>query len=182
MQFYVHKKIKFVEQILDLQVLKDRYPQLKNLPSQSYNLNEVQVILVSDCSDIQHPLEFKKSDDRTAPWKVKSKISWVLTDLLQAKQAVTLATTATSVSEDMFAGQLSKWWDIKSYASSWDITGHSKDKQRAIKTLEQTFDSPVEDTKLDFYGERRKWSYQITSTLPWGNSISNNAYRKVIPF
>ena len=36
------------------------------------------------------------------------------------------------------ANQLSKWWDIESYAPKCDVTGHSKDEQRALKTLEQT--------------------------------------------
>ena len=48
-QFYVHKKLKLGDQIVDLQGLKDRYPHQKNLPNQSYNLNEVQVILGLDC-------------------------------------------------------------------------------------------------------------------------------------
>ena len=33
---------------------------------------------------------------------------------------------------------MSKWWDIESYASNCDVTGHSKEEERAIKTLEQT--------------------------------------------
>ena len=56
---------------------------------------------------------------------------------LSAKQAATLATKATSVSEDKLASQLNKWWDIKCYASKCDVAGHTKDKQRAIKSLEQ---------------------------------------------
>ena len=44
-QFYIHEKLKLGDQIVDLQVLKDCYPHLKNLPNQSYNLNEVQVSL-----------------------------------------------------------------------------------------------------------------------------------------
>ncbi|XP_075262530.1 uncharacterized protein LOC142354150 [Convolutriloba macropyga] len=54
------------------------------------------------------------------------------------KQVATLATTETSVSEDKLASQLSKCWDIESYASNCDVTGHSTDEHRAIKTLEQT--------------------------------------------
>ena len=52
-QFYVHDKLKLGDQIVDLQGLKDRYPHLRNLPNQSYNLNEVQVILGQDCYDIR---------------------------------------------------------------------------------------------------------------------------------
>ena len=44
-QFYVHEKLKLGDQIVELQELKDRYPHLRNLPNQSDNLNDVQVIL-----------------------------------------------------------------------------------------------------------------------------------------
>ena len=80
--------------------MKDRYPHLRNLPDQSYNLNDVQVILGQDCYDIHHPFEFKKSEDKAAPWAVKSKIGWALSGPLPAKQAATLATIATSIAED----------------------------------------------------------------------------------
>ena len=76
---------------------------------------------------------------------MKSKIGFDLSGPLPAEQAVALATTATSVSEDKLANQLSKGWDIKSYASNCDVTGHWKDEQKSIKTLEQ---------KTRFTGER----------------------------
>ena len=106
-QFYVHENLNFGDQIVDLQGLKDRYPHLRNFPSESYSLSEVQVILGKDCYEIHHPLENKTSDDRAAPWTVKLKIEWVLSGPLPAQQAETLATTATSVSEDKLASQLS---------------------------------------------------------------------------
>ena len=123
---------------MELQELKDSYPHLRNLPDQSYNLNDVQVILGQDCYDIHHPFELKKSEDKAAPWAVISKIGWALSGPLPAKQAATLATTATSIADDKLANQLTKWWDIESYASNCDVTGHSKEEQRAIKTLERT--------------------------------------------
>ena len=138
MQFNVHKKLKLGDQIVELQESKDRYPHLRNLQLHNYNLNEVQVILGQDCYDIHHPFEFKKSEDKTAPWAVKSRFGWALSRLLPANQPATLATTATSIADDKLANQLSKWWDIESYASNCDVTGHSKHEQRAIKTLEQT--------------------------------------------
>ena len=138
-QFYVHEKLKLGDQIVELQELKDRYPHLRNLTDQRYNLNDVQVIQdVQDCYDIHHSFEFKKSGDRASPWAVKSKLGWALSCPLPAKQAATLATTATSIADDKLANQLSKCWDIESYASNCDVTGHSKEEQRAIKTLEQT--------------------------------------------
>ena len=33
---------------------------------------------------------------------------------------------------------MSKWWDIESYASNCDVTGHSKEEKQAIRKLEQT--------------------------------------------
>ena len=62
-----------------------------------------------------------------------------------SKQAATLDTKATSIAEDKLAIQLSKCWEIESYATNCDVTVHFKDEQRAIKTLEQ---------KTRFTGER----------------------------
>ena len=92
-QFYVYKKLNLGYQIVELQELKDRCPHLRNLPNQNYNLNEVQLILGQDCYDSHHPFEFKKSEDKTAQWAVKSKIGWALSGPLPAKQAAALATS-----------------------------------------------------------------------------------------
>ena len=132
---------------MELQELKDRYPHLRNLLTHTYNLNEVQAILGQDCYDIHQPFKFRNSKDKAVPWEVKSKIGWSLSGLLPAKQPVTLAATAASIADDKLAKQLSKWWDIESYASNCDFTGHPKEEQRAIKTLEQT---------TQFNGERCK--------------------------
>ena len=122
-------------QILDLQRLKERHLLLEILQNQSYNLNEIQVFLGQDSYDFHYPLEFKKSEDKNAPWAETTKIGWALSGPLPAKQA---ATTATSIIEDKLASQLSKWWDIEPYAAHRFITGHSKGEQREIKKLEQT--------------------------------------------
>ena len=123
-QFYVLEKLKLGDQFMELHELKDRYQHLKNLPNQTYNLNEFQVILGQNCYDIHHPFEFKGSEDKTAPCAVKSKIDWALIGSLPVKQAATHATTATSIADDKLTNQLSKWWDIESYASNCDVTGH----------------------------------------------------------
>ena len=117
-------KTKFGDQIVDLQGLKDCYPHLKKLPNQSCNLNKFHVIRGRNCYDIHHPLEFKNSADKIAPWAGKLKKAWALTGPLPVKQAATLVTTGTSVSEDKLVIQLGKWWDIDSYSSNSDDTGH----------------------------------------------------------
>ena len=96
--------------------LKAKYPHLKNLSDKSYNLSQVRVILGQDCYDMHHPKEFKRSNVKSAPWAVKSKLGWALSGPLPAKQAATLSSTAVSVTEDKLAAQLSRWWDMESYA------------------------------------------------------------------
>ena len=113
-QFYVHEKLKLCNQIVELKELKDRYPHLRKLSNQTYNLNEVKAILGQDCYDILHPFEFMKSEDKAAQMSVKLKIGWALSGPLSAKQAATLATTATSLAGDKLANQSNKWWDIES--------------------------------------------------------------------
>ena len=142
------------DQIVELQELKDRYPHLMNLPDQSYNLNDVQLILGQDCYDIHHPFEFKKSEDKAEPWAVKSKIGWALSGPLPAKQAATLATTGTSIADDKLANQLSKWLDIESYASNCDVTGHSKEGERAINA---GYVRKVDQAELNETKDKLKW-------------------------
>ena len=151
-QFYVHEKLKLGEQIVELQELKDRWPHLRNLPNQSYNLNDVQVIRGQDCYNIHQLSEFKKSEEKAAPWAVKSKIGRALSGPLPAKKSATLAITATSIADDKIVNQLSRWLDIESYASNCDVTGHSKEEQRAIKTLQQ---------KKPFNCERYEVGFQL---------------------
>ena len=152
----MHEKLKLGDQIVELQELKDHYPHLRNLPDQSYNLKDVQVILGQDCYDIHRPFEIKTSEDKSAPWAVKSKFGWALSGPLPAKQAAILATTATSIADDKLANQLSKWWDIESYASNCDITGHSKKSNEESRCGSKQRDSTVKDMKKDFCGERTK--------------------------
>ena len=106
--------------------------------SQNCNLNEVEVMLGQDCYNIYHILEFRKSDDKTAPWAVKSKTGWALSCLLSAKQEASLASTATWIEENRSASQLTKWWDIESYAPNCDVTAQSNDEPISVETLEQT--------------------------------------------
>ena len=73
-QLYVHENWKLGDQIVELQELKDRYPHLRNLPNQSYNVNDIQGILGQDCYDTHHTFEFKKLEDKATPWAMKSKI------------------------------------------------------------------------------------------------------------
>ena len=122
------------------------------------------MVLGQDCYDIHHPFEFNRSKDKAAPWAVISKIGWALNAPLPVKQTAPLATTATSIADEKLANQLSKWRDIESYASNCDVTGPSKEEQRAIKTLEE------QTTRNNFYSAMRQlnspeWRLQKDETL-----------------
>ena len=142
-QFYVHEKPMLGDQIVQMHKLKDRYPHLRNLPDHSYNLNDAQVIRGQNCYDIYHPFEFKKSEDKTAPRAMNSKIGWAPAK----KQAASLATTASSIADDKLANQLSKWWDIESYASNCNFTGHSKKNNEQPSLWSKQPDSTVKNMK-----------------------------------
>ena len=175
----MHEKLRLGDQIVELQGFRDRYPHLRTLPNQSYNLNDVQVIHGQDCNDIHHPFEFKKSEDRAAPWAVKSKIVWALSGPLPAKQAATLATTATSIADDKLANQLSKWWDVESYASNCDVTVHSKEEQRAIKTLEQTrFNGERYEVGLLWQEDEVKLPHNFYSAMGLINSLERRLQKQ----
>ena len=122
----MNEKLSLGDRIVELHELKERYPHLRNLPNQTNNLNDAQVILGQDCYDFHHPVAFKNAEDKAAPWAVQSKIGWALSRPLPVKQAAILVTTAASISDEKLANQSSKWWDIKSYASNCDATVHSK--------------------------------------------------------
>ena len=55
------------------------------------------------------------------------------------------ASCVTASENDVLAEQIKTWWDIESYASRCDVSGRSKDDEKALQMLEQT-------TKFD--GER----------------------------
>ena len=96
-------------------------------------MSQVQVVLGQDCYGVHHPTEFQKSENTSAPWAVRTRLGWALSGPLPAKQLATMSTSA-----DKLASQLSRWWDIESYASNCDVTGQLKEKQRAIDTLKET--------------------------------------------
>ena len=85
-QFYVQENLNLDGHFLDLQESKDLCAHLRNLPNQTHNLNEVQVICEEDCYNIHHPFEFKKSEVKAAPWAVKSKSCWALRQQLLSQQ------------------------------------------------------------------------------------------------
>ena len=82
------------------------------------------------------PKSSLRSEERTAPCAMRSKINWALSVPPPAEQAPTLSTTPISVKDEKIAKKLNKWWDIESYLSNCNFTGQFKDQKGALMTLE----------------------------------------------
>ena len=106
---------------------------------------------------------------------MKSKIGWASSCPLTVKQTATLAPTATSIADDKLADQLSKWWDIESYASNCNVTGHSKEEQRAIKTLQQTVRFNGERYEVGLLWREDEWKLPNNFYSAWGQLKSRTA-------
>ena len=79
---------------------------------------------------------------------MKTKLGWTLAGPLPQQKAVQMTASCVTASEDdALAEQIKTWWDIDSYASRCDVSGRSKEDEKALQMLEQT-------TKFD--GERYK--------------------------
>ena len=105
--FYVQRKLDLGDQSEDLQGLKNRYPHLRSLQIQGYNIKEFQVILGQNCYDIRQPLERKNS---TVNGSVGGEIESRMVPYQRGKQQLSI--------REKVASQLSKWRDMESYASN----------------------------------------------------------------
>ena len=108
-------------------------------------LKDVKMILGQNCYHIHRPVD-NKSCTNGEPWAVKTKLGWTLCGPLPQQKAVQMTASCVTASEDdALAEQIKTWWDIESYASRCDVSGRSKEDEKALQMLEQT-------TKFD--GER----------------------------
>ena len=77
---------------------------------------------------------------------MKTKLGWILCGRLPHQEAVQItASCSLAYEDDALAEQIKTWWDIESYASRCDVSGRSKEDEKALEMLERT-------TKFD--GER----------------------------
>ena len=90
------------------------------------------------------------------PWAVKTKLGWSLCGPLLQQEAVQMTASCVTASEDdVLAEQTETWWDIESYASRCDVSGRSKDNEKALQMLEQTTKFDGERYEVDFLWKRR---------------------------
>ena len=128
---YTHPKIDAGTKIYNYQELKLAYPHLSVLSEETLKLKDVKMIWGQNCYHIHQPEEYK-SCANGEPWAVKTKLGWT-------------ASCVTASEGDALAEQIKTWWHIEPYASRCDVSGRSKEDEKALQMLEQT-------TKFD--GER----------------------------
>lgn len=88
---------------------------------------------------MHRPIEYRKPEKSNAPWAIRTKLGLTLSGPLPQKEAKQLAVTAALATvEDQLSEQVKKWWDIESYASNCNVSGRSKDDQRAQSILQET--------------------------------------------
>ena len=142
---YTHPNIDAGTKIYNYQELKLAYPHLSVLSEETLKLKHVKMILGQNCYHIHRPVEYR-SCTNGEPWAVKTKLGWTLCGPLPQQKAVQMTASCVTASEDdALAEQIKTWWDIESYASRCDVSGRSKEDEKALQMLEQT-------TKFD--GER----------------------------
>ena len=101
-------------------------------------MTDVKVILGQDAYHLIRPLEYK-SGERNQPWAVKTALGWTISGALPKKEVSNLSVSCNlSVASNPLANQMKKWWDMETYASVCDVSGRSKEEERALSILERT--------------------------------------------
>ena len=155
-QFFVQEKMKLGDQFVGLNELKDRYPHLRNLPNQTYNLNDVQVNPGQECYNIHHTFEFKKSEDKAASWEVKSETDWTLNGLLPTKQAAILEQQQNQLQMINYQTSLVNVEISSPTPQTVMSTDIRKRKNEQSRCWSKQRVSMLKIKKLDFCGEKTK--------------------------
>ena len=123
--------------------LKQSFNHLSVLPSKSFNLMEVDIILGQDNFELQCPLEYKIGT-RSEPFAVLTELGWVVSGPMMGKRRQNVCHFAFT--EDVkVAEKKQTWWDIEKYASKINVVSQSKKELQAQKMLWGT---------TEFTGER----------------------------
>ena len=118
------------------------------------------MILGQNCYPIHRPEEYK-SGANDEPWAVQTKLGWTLCGPLPQQKAVQMTASFVTASEDDDVSKQNKtWWDIESYASRCDVSGRSKEDEKALQMLEQNIKFDGERYEVGLLWKRRDPSCQ----------------------
>ena len=142
-QMAIHQNLVIGDSLYDIQRMQNQYPQLKNVPSNNFNLKDVKVILGADCFSLIRPLEYQRGQPGE-PWAVRCFLGWTVSGPLPKKILSSLPSCHSSVhqvhqSADFDLNeQIKTWWDNESYGSRVKVDGRSRSDVKALETLEKT--------------------------------------------
>ena len=167
MTVYTHPNTDVGTKIYNYQELKHAYPHLSVLSEETLKLKDVKMILGQNCYHTHRPVEYE-SCTNGEPWTVKTKLGRTLCGPLPQQKAVQMTPSCVTASgDDALAEQVKSWWDIESFASRCDVSGRSKEDEKALQMLEQT-------TKFD--GER----YEVGLLWKRNDSFLPNNYSSAL--
>ena len=137
MTVYTHPNIDTGTKIYTYQELKLAFPNFLVLSEETLNFKDVKMIFGQNCYYSHRPEKYKNCTNGE-PWAVKTKLVWTLCGPFPQQEAVQMTAFSVTASEDdVLAEQIKTWWDIESYASRCDVSGRSKDDEKALEMLEQ---------------------------------------------
>ena len=139
---YVRKNLNVGTDVIDVDVLKTRYPHLDPIPLAEYRYEDVEMILGQDVFHAIRPLEYLETDRKDTPTAVRLPLGWVLSGpLLSTSGFVSTCFKAVSRSEEdtKLVDHKQSCYDTEPYSARKRVEPRSVADCRASKTQEETY-------------------------------------------
>ena len=138
--FCTHPKLNVGDREYNFHKLKIQYEHLTDLPDEIMAMKEVKIILGQDVYPLIRPLEYK-TGGRNEPWAVKTELGWTLSGPLpksETNHLVVSCNLANDTDNEILTSQIKRWWDMETYASLCNVSGRSKQDERAFDILKRS--------------------------------------------
>ena len=134
-----HPVLEVGDSTYDYKNWKKRFAHLKPLPSITFTLSDVKLILGQDCYPLIRPLEYQWESYKL-PWAVRIPLGWTISGPLPSaeKHSCTQIVCNANAGDVELAQQIHKWWDMESYSTKCSVKSRSKADQRAEDVLKKT--------------------------------------------
>ena len=139
-QMAIHQNLVIGDSFYNIQRMQNQYPQLNNVPSNNFKLEDVKVILGTDCFSLTRLLEYQRGQPGE-PWAVRRSLGWTVSGPLPKKILSSLPSCHSSVHQSAdfdLNEQIKTWWVNESYGSRVKVNGRSRSDVKALETLEKT--------------------------------------------
>ena len=112
-QIAVHQNLVIGDSSNDTRRMQSQCMQLINVPSNNFNLKDVEVILGKDCFSLTRPSEYQRGEPGE-PWAVRCFLGWTVSGPLPKKAVSSLTSCHNSVYQSADCDlneQIKTWWD-----------------------------------------------------------------------